>query len=239
MLKHIFTCTALVLAMTACSKTEKPAEKPADSPASTVAPQVASVAPVASPVASTPQITNAPVAETVVTPVPATTEPQKSTKTPVANSPAVSAEKAVSKANEKSAENIALKQDLSKLFKTIDDIDTKHQAKQAELEQQMQSAQTPDEQKKVFDEIIKQLDVQKQTLTELNFEDKRVSQVRDKMLKNIAETRSGMEIMAKNPEATPQSNPEIAKKMQQAEKTATEVRDNIQKLVTEADMDKQ
>lgn len=239
MLKHIFTCTALVLAMTACSKTEKPAEKPADSPASTVAPQVASVAPVASPVASTPQITNAPVAETVVTPVPATTEPHKSAKTPVANSPAVSAEKAVSKANEKSAENIALKQDLSKLFKTIDDIDTKHQAKQAELEQQMQSAQTPDEQKKVFDEIIKQLDVQKQTLTELNFEDKRVSQVRDKMLKNIAETRSGMEIMAKNPEATPQSNPEIAKKMQQAEKTATEVRDNIQKLVTEADMDKQ
>lgn len=243
MLKHIFTCTALILAITACSKTEKPAEKPVQTTAS--APQtqtIASVASVASTptsaIASSPQIASVATAEIITpdTPAPQQNNPVTTT-TQTPKNPVVSAEKAVSKANEKPAENIALKQDLTKLFKTIEEIDKKHQAKQAELEQKMQSAKTPEQQKKVFDEIMSQLDLQKQTLTKLKFDDKRVSQVRDKMLKNIAETRSGMAIMAKNPEATPQTHPEIGKTMQQAEKTASEVRDSIEKLVKEADLD--
>lgn len=258
MLKKIFAYTTIFLAITACSKQEKPAdtEKPATAsvvqatptadnltttPASSTTDtlQPASIAepqPMAEPnqptAVAVPQTQAQPQIKTQQAPV-----PTKATKPSENANPAITPETAVSKPNEKPVENLALKADLNTLFKTINEIDQKHQAKQAELEQKMQSAQSPEDQKKIFDEVIKQLDTQKKTLQGLDFNEKRVSQVRDKMLKNIDETRKGMAIMAKNPEATPESHPEIGKTMQQADKTASEVRENIQKLVAEAGID--
>lgn len=250
MLKHIFTYTTLVLAITACSKTEKPVEKPADKPASTVATQTASTPTTQSTptVASTPT-SNASVTNATTKTANLPSEKSENHKTKPQNNiapseakvtnitPVMTAEKAVNQSNNKSAEDMPLKADLAKLFKTINDIDTKHQAKQAELGQKIQSAESPEAQKQVFDEVIKLLDVQKQTINALTFHDKRVGQIRDKMLKNIDETKKGMVLMAQNPEATPQTHPQIAKTMQEAEKTAAEVRESVQKLVTEAGID--
>ncbi|WP_410472767.1 hypothetical protein ACGTJS_02995 [Faucicola mancuniensis] len=204
MLKHIAVASTLAIALTACSKTDKPAETPdlSSAPAPTASVSAPTTASVSAPTAST--------------------------------SLATTTDNAVGQANAKPAENVALKADLGVLLKTINDIDKKHQSKQAELEKQMQSATTPTEQKKVFDEILKQLDTQKTTLQALKFNEPRVTKVRDKMLENIADTRSAMAIMAKNPEATPQTNPDIGKSMQKAEKTALEVREMLHKLVEEA-----
>ena len=213
MLKHIAVASALAIALTACSKTDKPTETPdlSSAPAPTASVSVPTTASVATPIASA--VASAPTASTAL---------------------ATTTDNAVGQANAKPAENVALKADLGVLLKTINDIDKKHQRKQAELEKQMQSATSPAAQKKVFDEILKQLDTQKTTLQGLKFNEPRVTKVRDKMLENIADTRSAMAIMAKNPEATPQTNPDIGKSMQKAEKTALEVREMLHKLVEEA-----
>lgn len=231
MLKPIFTVATLVLALTACSKNSETTEKTtASSPAptasvvATTSSSVASVAPTAS--VATIASTTATTAST--TPTVTTTEQ----KVEIASTATVSP--VASKADAKSAENVALKADLNTLFKTLNDIDKKAQAKQAEMEKKMQTATSPAEQQQFLKEVVAQLENQKATLQKLTFNDKRVTQARDKMLENINDSRKAMEIMAKNPNATPETNPEIGKSMQKAQKSAEQVRDMLSKLIQEA-----
>ncbi|WP_394260836.1 hypothetical protein [Moraxella boevrei] len=224
MLKPIFTVATLVLALTACSKNSETTEK---TTASSPAPTASVVATTSSSVASVaPTASVATIASTTAT---VTTTEQK---VEIASTATVSP--VAPKADAKSAENVALKADLNTLFKTLNDIDKKAQAKQAEMEKKMQTATSPAEQQQFLKEVVAQLENQKATLQKLTFNDKRVTQARDKMLENINDSRKAMEIMAKNPNATPETNPEIGKSMQKAQKSAEQVRDMLSKLIQEA-----
>ena len=70
-----------------------------------------------------------------------------------------------------------LRADLTKLFHTINEFDHESQAKQAEIGQKMQAAKTPQEQAKLFKQIVNQMIQQKNTLAKLQFNDPRVTQV--------------------------------------------------------------
>lgn len=224
MLKPIFTVATLVLALTACSKNSETTEK---TTASSPAPTASVVATTSSSVASVaPTASVATIASTTAT---VTTTEQK---VEIASTATVSP--VAPKADAKSAENVALKADLNTLFKTLNDIDKKAQAKQAEMEKKMQTANSPAEQQQFLKEVVAQLENQKATLQKLTFNDKRVTQARDKMLENINDSRKAMEIMAKNPNAIPDTNPEIGKSMQKAQKSAEQVRDMLSKLIQEA-----
>lgn len=130
--------------------------------------------------------------------------------------------------------NTALKADLTHLFKTLNELDRKTEAKQAEMAKKMQNAKTPADQAAFFKEVVAQLDAQKATLNSLKFNDPRVGKARDKMVESITNSRAGTQALIKTPNATPETNPEIAKNMQGAQKAAEEARGMLMKLAEEA-----
>ena len=130
--------------------------------------------------------------------------------------------------------NLALKADLTQLFKTLNELDRNTQAKQAEMAKKMQNAKTPADQQAFFKEVVAQLDLQKATLNKLKFNDPRVAQTRDKMVESITNSRAGTAALIKKPTATPETNPEIAKSMEKAQKSAEEARTMLMQLTQEA-----
>lgn len=131
-----------------------------------------------------------------------------------------------------------LKQDLSRLFKTLNELDRITEAKQADIAKKMQNANTPAEQAEFFKEVVAQLDTQKATLNSLKFHDPRVGNARDKMVESIDYTREGVQTLITIPDATPETHPEIVKRMENAQKAAKEARDRLVKLTEEADINK-
>ena len=98
----------------------------------------------------------------------------------------------------------------------------------------MQNAKTPADQQAFFKEVVAQLDLQKATLNKLKFNDPRVAQTRDKMVESITNSRAGTAALIKKPTATPETNPEIAKSMEKAQKSAEEARAMLMQLTEEA-----
>jgi hypothetical protein len=123
---------------------------------------------------------------------------------------------------------------LTQLFKTLNELDRNTQAKQAEMAKKMQNAKTPADQQAFFKEVVAQLDLQKATLNKLKFNDPRVAQTRDKMVESITNSRAGTAALIKKPTATPETNPEIAKSMEKAQKSAEEARTMLMQLTQEA-----
>ena len=130
-----------------------------------------------------------------------------------------------------------LRADLTKLFHTINEFDHESQAKQAEIGQKMQAAKTPQEQAKLFKQIVNQMTQQKNTLAKLQFNDPRVTQVRDMMVESVNQSIAGTQAMIKNPTATPETHPEIVEHMQKSQDIAVKARDRLMKLTQEAEGD--
>ena len=221
--KSIATLSAIgvVCAMSACSpKDNKGNTAPASSTASTPATVTAS-APVV--VASAGTIQTASTVASTASDAPTVVTPAAAQQAANSSAPATTA-----------APNLALKEDLTKLFKTLNELDRNTQAKQAEMAKKMQNAKTPADQQAFFKEVVAQLDLQKATLNKLQFGDSRVAQTRDKMVESITNSRSGTAELIKKPNATPETNPEIAKSMETAQKSAEEARAMLMKLTEEA-----
>ena len=222
---------SVVLALSACSKkddkaatTTASATTTTTSASTTTAPLAASQAISSAPASAAAVTTTASSATTTVT-TPATAEKTAN----VSSAPTVAANNAAA-----AAPNLALKADLTQLFKTLNELDRNTQAKQAEMAKKMQNAKTPADQQAFFKEVVAQLDLQKATLNKLKFNDPRVAQTRDKMVESITNSRAGTAALIKKPTATPETNPEIAKSMEKAQKSAEEARTMLMQLTEEA-----
>lgn len=222
---------SVVLALSACSKkddkaatTTASATTTTTSASTTTAPLAASQAISSAPASAAAVTTTASSTTTTVT-TPATAEKTAN----VSSAPIVAANNAAA-----AAPNLALKADLTQLFKTLNELDRTTQAKQAEMAKKMQNAKTPADQQAFFKEVVAQLDLQKATLNKLKFNDPRVAQTRDKMVESITNSRAGTAALIKKPTATPETNPEIAKSMEKAQKSAEEARTMLMQLTEEA-----
>ena len=222
---------SLVLALSACSKkddkaatTTASATTTTTSASTTTAPLAASQAISSAPASAAAVTTTASSTTTTVT-TPATAEKTAN----VSSAPTVAANNAAA-----ATPNLALKADLTQLFKTLNELDRTTQAKQAEMAKKMQNAKTPADQQAFFKEVVAQLDLQKATLNKLKFNDPRVAQTRDKMVESITHSRAGTAALIKKPTATPETNPEIAKSMEKAQKSAEEARTMLMQLTEEA-----
>ena len=228
---------SLVLALSACSKKDDKATTTAASATMTTttststttatstitAPLAASQATSSAPASAAVTTTDSSTTTTVITPVTA----EKNAN--VSSAPTVATNKAAA-----ATPNLALKADLTQLFKTLNELDRTTQAKQAEMAKKMQNAKTPADQQAFFKEVVAQLDLQKATLNKLKFNDPRVAQTRDKMVESITNSRTGTAALIKKPTATPETNPEIAKSMEKAQKSAEEARAMLMQLTEEA-----
>ena len=222
---------SVVLALSACSKkddkaatTTASATTTTTSASTTTAPLAASQAISSAPASAAAVTTTASSTTTTVT-TPATAEKTAN----VSSAPTVAANNAAA-----ATPNLALKADLTQLFKTLNELDRNTQAKQAEMAKKMQNAKTPADQQAFFKEVVAQLDLQKATLNKLKFNDPRVAQTRDKMVESITNSRAGTAALIKKPTATPETNPEIAKSMEKAQKSAEEARTMLMQLTEEA-----
>ena len=222
---------SLVLALSACSKkddkattTTASATTTTTSTSTTTAPVAASQVTLSAPASAAAVTTTASSTTTTVT-TPATAEKTAN----VSSAPTVAANNAAA-----ATPNLALKADLTQLFKTLNELDRNTQAKQAEMAKKMQNAKTPADQQAFFKEVVAQLDLQKATLNKLKFNDPRVAQTRDKMVESITHSRAGTAALIKKPTATPETNPEIAKSMEKAQKSAEEARTMLMQLTEEA-----
>lgn len=222
---------SVVLALSACSKkddkavtTTASATTTTTSTSTTTAPLAASQAISSAPASAAAVTTTASSTTTTVT-TPATAEKTAN----VSSAPTVAANNAAA-----ATPNLALKADLTQLFKTLNELDRTTQAKQAEMAKKMQNAKTPADQQAFFKEVVAQLDLQKATLNKLKFNDPRVAQTRDKMVESITNSRAGTAALIKKPTATPETNPEIAKSMEKAQKSAEEARTMLMQLTEEA-----
>ena len=222
---------SVVLALSACSKkddkavtTTASATTTTTSTSTTTAPLAASQAISSAPASAAAVTTTASSTTTTVT-TPATAEKTAN----VSSAPTVAANNAAA-----ATPNLALKADLTQLFKTLNELDRTTQAKQAEMAKKMQNAKTPADQQAFFKEVVAQLDLQKATLNKLKFNDPRVAQTRDKMVESITNSRAGTAALIKKPTATPETNPEIAKSMEKAQKSAEEARTMLMQLTQEA-----
>ncbi|BAV12461.1 putative lipoprotein [Moraxella osloensis] len=222
---------SVVLALSACSKkddkaatTTASATTTTTSASTTTAPLAASQAISSAPASAAAVTTTASSTTTTVT-TPATAEKTAN----VSSAPTVAANNAAA-----AAPNLALKADLTQLFKTLNELDRNTQAKQADMAKKMQNAKTPADQQAFFKEVVAQLDLQKATLNKLKFNDPRVAQTRDKMVESITNSRAGTAALIKKPTATPETNPEIAKSMEKAQKSAEEARTMLMQLTQEA-----
>lgn len=223
---------SLVLALSACSKKD---DKAATTTASATTTTTTSASTTTAPLAASQAISSAPASAAAVTTTASSTTttvttPATAEKTANASSaPTVAANNAAA-----ATPNLALKADLTQLFKTLNELDRNTQAKQAEMAKKMQNAKTPADQQAFFKEVVAQLDLQKATLNKLKFNDPRVAQTRDKMVESITNSRAGTAALIKKPTATPETNPEIAKSMEKAQKSAEEARTMLMQLTEEA-----
>lgn len=220
---------SLVLALSACSKKDDKATTTTASATTTTT----STSTTTTPVAASQAISSAPASAAVTTTASSTTTtvttPATAEKTANSSAPTVAANNAAA-----ATPNLALKADLTQLFKTLNELDRNTQAKQAEMAKKMQNAKTPADQQAFFKEVVAQLDLQKATLNKLKFNDPRVAQTRDKMVESITNSRAGTAALIKKPTATPETNPEIAKSMEKAQKSAEEARAMLMQLTEEA-----
>ena len=223
---------SLVLALSACSKKD---DKAATTTASATTTTTTSASTTTAPLAASQAISSAPASAAAVTTTASSatttvTTPATAEKTAnVSSAPTVAANNAAA-----ATPNLALKADLTQLFKTLNELDRTTQAKQAEMAKKMQNAKTPADQQAFFKEVVAQLDLQKATLNKLKFNDPRVAQTRDKMVESITNSRAGTAALIKKPTATPETNPEIAKSMEKAQKSAEEARAMLMQLTQEA-----
>ena len=223
---------SLVLALSACSKKD---DKAATTTASATTTTTTSTSTTTAPVAASQAISSAPASAAAVTTTASSTTTTVTTPATAEKTANVSSAPTVAANNAAAATpNLALKADLTQLFKTLNELDRTTQAKQAEMAKKMQNAKTPADQQAFFKEVVAQLDLQKATLNKLKFNDPRVAQTRDKMVESITNSRAGTAALIKKPTATPETNPEIAKSMEKAQKSAEEARTMLMQLTEEA-----
>ena len=223
---------SLVLALSACSKKDDKATTTAASATTTT---TTSTTTTTAPVAASQAISSAPASAAAVTTTASSTTTTVTTPATAEKTANVSSAPTVAANNAAAATpNLALKADLTQLFKTLNELDRNTQAKQAEMAKKMQNAKTPADQQAFFKEVVAQLDLQKATLNKLKFNDPRVAQTRDKMVESITNSRAGTAALIKKPTATPETNPEIAKSMEKAQKSAEEARTMLMQLTQEA-----
>ena len=223
---------SLVLALSACSKKD---DKAATTTASTTTTTTTSASTTTAPLAASQAISSAPASAAAVTTTASSTTTTVTTPATAEKTANVSSAPTVAANNAAAATpNLALKADLTQLFKTLNELDRTTQAKQAEMAKKMQNAKTPADQQAFFKEVVAQLDLQKATLNKLKFNDPRVAQTRDKMVESITNSRAGTAALIKKPTATPETNPEIAKSMEKAQKSAEEARTMLMQLTEEA-----
>lgn len=223
---------SLVLALSACSKKD---DKAATTTASATTTTTTSASTTTAPLAASQAISSAPASAAAVTTTASSTTTTVTTPATAEKTANVSSAPTVAANNAAAATpNLALKADLTQLFKTLNELDRTTQAKQAEMAKKMQNAKTPADQQAFFKEVVAQLDLQKATLNKLKFNDPRVAQTRDKMVESITNSRAGTAALIKKPTATPETNPEIAKSMEKAQKSAEEARTMLMQLTEEA-----
>lgn len=223
---------SVVLALSACSKKD---DKAATTTASATTTTTTSASTTTAPVAASQAISSAPASAAAVTTTASSTTTTVTTPATAEKTANVSSAPTVAANNAAAATpNLALKADLTQLFKTLNELDRNTQAKQAEMAKKMQNAKTPADQQAFFKEVVAQLDLQKATLNKLKFNDPRVAQTRDKMVESITNSRAGTAALIKKPTATPETNPEIAKSMEKAQKSAEEARTMLMQLTQEA-----
>lgn len=223
---------SLVLALSACSKKD---DKAATTTASATTTTTTSTSTTTAPLAASQAISSAPASAAAVTTTASSTTTTVTTPATAEKTANVSSAPTVAANNAAAATpNLALKADLTQLFKTLNELDRTTQAKQAEMAKKMQNAKTPADQQAFFKEVVAQLDLQKATLNKLKFNDPRVAQTRDKMVESITNSRAGTAALIKKPTATPETNPEIAKSMEKAQKSAEEARTMLMQLTEEA-----
>ena len=223
---------SVVLALSACSKKD---DKAATTTASATTTTTTSTSTTTAPVVASQAISSAPASAAAVTTTASSTTTTVTTPATAEKTANVSSAPTVAANNAAAATpNLALKADLTQLFKTLNELDRNTQAKQAEMAKKMQNAKTPADQQAFFKEVVAQLDLQKATLNKLKFNDPRVAQTRDKMVESITNSRAGTAALIKKPTATPETNPEIAKSMEKAQKSAEEARTMLMQLTEEA-----
>ena len=223
---------SVVLALSACSKKD---DKAATTTASATTTTTTSASTTTAPLAASQAISSAPASAAAVTTTASSTTTTVTTPATAEKTANVSSAPTVAANNAAAATpNLALKADLTQLFKTLNELDRTTQAKQAEMAKKMQNAKTPADQQAFFKEVVAQLDLQKATLNNLKFNDPRVAQTRDKMVESITNSRAGTAALIKKPTATPETNPEIAKSMEKAQKSAEEARTMLMQLTEEA-----
>lgn len=223
---------SVVLALSACSKKD---DKAATTTASATTTTTTSASTTTAPLAASQAISSAPASAAAVTTTASSTTTTVTTPATAEKTANVSSAPTVAANNAAAATpNLALKADLTQLFKTLNELDRTTQAKQAEMAKKMQNAKTPADQQAFFKEVVAQLDLQKATLNKLKFNDPRVAQTRDKMVESITNSRAGTAALIKKPTATPETNPEIAKSMEKAQKSAEEARTMLMQLTEEA-----
>ena len=222
---------SVVLALSACSKKDDKAATTTASATTTTT----SASTTTAPLAASQAISSAPASAAAVTTTASSTTTTVTTPATAEKTANVSSAPTVAANNTAAAtHNLALKADLTQLFKTLNELDRNTQAKQAEMAKKMQNAKTPADQQAFFKEVVAQLDLQKATLNKLKFNDPRVAQTRDKMVESITNSRAGTAALIKKPTATPETNPEIAKSMEKAQKSAEEARTMLMQLTEEA-----
>lgn len=223
---------SVVLALSACSKKD---DKAVTTTASATTTTTTSASTTTAPLAASQAISSAPASAAAVTTTASSTTTTVTTPATAEKTANVSSAPTVAANNAAAATpNLALKADLTQLFKTLNELDRNTQAKQAEMAKKMQNAKTPADQQAFFKEVVAQLDLQKATLNKLKFNDPRVAQTRDKMVESITNSRAGTAALIKKPTATPETNPEIAKSMEKAQKSAEEARTMLMQLTEEA-----
>ena len=223
---------SVVLALSACSKKD---DKAATTTASATTTTTTSASTTTAPLAASQAISSAPASAAAVTTTASSTTTTVTTPATAEKTANVSSAPTVAANNAAAATpNLALKADLTQLFKTLNELDRNTQAKQADMAKKMQNAKTPADQQAFFKEVVAQLDLQKATLNKLKFNDPRVAQTRDKMVESITNSRAGTAALIKKPTATPETNPEIAKSMEKAQKSAEEARTMLMQLTQEA-----
>ena len=196
---------SVVLALSACSKKD---DKAATTTASATTTTTTSASTTTAPLAASQAISSAPASAAAVTTTASSTTTTVTTPATAEKTANVSSAPTVAANNAAAATpNLALKADLTQLFKTLNELDRNTQAKQAEMAKKMQNAKTPADQQAFFKEVVAQLDLQKATLNKLKFNDPRVAQTREKMVESITNSRAGTAALIKKPTATPETNP--------------------------------
>lgn len=229
------TTVGVMIACTACSPKEKANNTNGSAPASSVASTTEINASVAS--ATLVDVASAPTASSpVVSPVESPLTPASS----LAPTPNVAPVLPTAPTTDSTTKvSPALKNDLTLLFKTLNEIDTKTAKKQQELAEKMQTVQDPKALVEVYQQINKQLNEQKSVLNGLKFQESRMNQLRQKMISSIDDNQQMMQLLIKKPDANPETDPNIAQIAEKGQKSAIEAREMLMTLMQEAGINPQ